>query len=269
MDGGMGDPRRDLLEVSESLAGLSDGDSYVRAAGLGILSLIPGEDLFWLESNYEQGTCVMRHGEPLSTDPDLGHRMAQAYDHPAIQSYMQDRRDLSPRRLSDLASRSDFEKTRAHALLGDTMRAHQLGMMVRIDLSRAASGWVLARDDCEFSDDEVAIAAGLVAVLAAWERVYRPSQRYPRATDDDENRAGLSPRELQVLQLIALGLTAAACGHVLRISSATVRKHLEHVYDKLGTHDRLVAVTVAARMGLLGGGEVGMPAPPDGRRLVS
>ena len=61
----------------------------------------------------------------------------------------------------------------------------------------------------------------------------------------------LTERELEVLRLVARGHTAVACGHLLRISPATVRKHLEHAYDKLGVHDRLLAVERARREGLL------------------
>jgi ATP/maltotriose-dependent transcriptional regulator MalT len=61
----------------------------------------------------------------------------------------------------------------------------------------------------------------------------------------------LTARELEVLRLVARGFTAVACGHVLRISPATVRKHLEHAYDKLGVHDRLLAVERARQLGVL------------------
>jgi hypothetical protein len=40
-------------------------------------------------------------------------------------------------------------------------------------------------------------------------------------------------------------------GSRLHISSTTVRKHLEHIYDKIGQRDRLLAVAYARRLGLL------------------
>ena len=54
-----------------------------------------------------------------------------------------------------------------------------------------------------------------------------------------------------MLRLLAGGLTAGAIGRVLRVREATVRKHLEHAYTKLGRRDRLGAVTEARRVGLL------------------
>jgi ATP/maltotriose-dependent transcriptional regulator MalT len=56
---------------------------------------------------------------------------------------------------------------------------------------------------------------------------------------------------VEVLQLIAAGRTALAVSHHLRISVRTVHKHLEHIYDKLGCRDRLVAVQRSRQLGLI------------------
>lgn len=61
----------------------------------------------------------------------------------------------------------------------------------------------------------------------------------------------LTDRELEVLTLMADGLTAVAIGRRLGIAPGTVRKHVEHLYDKLSCHDRLLAVTHARAVGLL------------------
>ena len=63
--------------------------------------------------------------------------------------------------------------------------------------------------------------------------------------------ADLTGRELAVLALLAEGLTAEAIGRRLGVSRHTVRKHLEHLYRKLGVGDRLVAVREARARGLL------------------
>ena len=55
-------------------------------------------------------------------------------------------------------------------------------------------------------------------------------------------RAGLTCRELDVIMLIADGLSAQQIARLRRISVRTVRKHLENIYPKLGCHDRLLAV---------------------------
>jgi DNA-binding NarL/FixJ family response regulator len=66
------------------------------------------------------------------------------------------------------------------------------------------------------------------------------------------DRFRLTPRELHVLELLAIGLTATAIGHACRISPRTVGKHLENIYAKLGCHDRLMAVRRAIELGLVG-----------------
>lgn len=65
----------------------------------------------------------------------------------------------------------------------------------------------------------------------------------------------LTGRELAVLSLLAEGMTAVAIGRRLEIAARTVHKHLEHVYAKMGTADRLTTVLQAQRNGLL-------PTPP-------
>lgn len=61
----------------------------------------------------------------------------------------------------------------------------------------------------------------------------------------------LTPRELQVLSLVADGLTNAQIGQRLFIGEATVKTHLLRVFGKLGVDDRTRAVTIALERGLL------------------
>ncbi len=61
----------------------------------------------------------------------------------------------------------------------------------------------------------------------------------------------LSPREIEVLRLVAQGLTNAATGQRLCIAEATVKTHLLRIFVKLGVDDRTAAVTVAMSRGLL------------------
>ncbi|MGS2646376.1 MULTISPECIES: response regulator [unclassified Streptosporangium] len=61
----------------------------------------------------------------------------------------------------------------------------------------------------------------------------------------------LSPRETEVLSLVAGGLTNAEIGRALFISETTVKTHLLRVFGKLGVSDRTAAVTTALDRGLL------------------
>ncbi|GAA0282391.1 response regulator transcription factor [Actinomadura nitritigenes] len=61
----------------------------------------------------------------------------------------------------------------------------------------------------------------------------------------------LSPRELEVLGLVARGSTNREAAARLFISEATVKTHLLHIYGKLGVNDRAAAVAAAFDRGLL------------------
>lgn len=61
----------------------------------------------------------------------------------------------------------------------------------------------------------------------------------------------LTPREVEVLEQVALGRTNAEIGRALFIGEATVKTHLLRVFAKLGVDDRTAAVTVAMQRGII------------------
>jgi len=65
--------------------------------------------------------------------------------------------------------------------------------------------------------------------------------------DAERRRRGvprLSRRELEVLQLVAQGCSNADIARMLFISVATVRKHMEHVFDRTGVRTRSAAAAL-------------------------
>ncbi len=83
---------------------------------------------------------------------------------------------------------------------------------------------------------EVALAPSIAAMLVA--RVAKPA-------------VTLSPRETEVLALVAQGESNPSIAATLFVSEATVKTHLLHVFEKLGVNDRTRAVTKAMELGLL------------------
>jgi DNA-binding NarL/FixJ family response regulator len=61
----------------------------------------------------------------------------------------------------------------------------------------------------------------------------------------------LTPREVEVLRLVARGMSNGEIASELFIGEATVKTHLLHVFDKLGVSDRTAAVTTALQRGIL------------------
>ena len=74
-------------------------------------------------------------------------------------------------------------------------------------------------------------------------------QHFQTIQDPDAPR--LTPRETEILQVIAKGLSNRAAGETLGVSRATVRTHLEHIYAKLEVSNRTEAVTEAIRRGII------------------
>ncbi|GAA2462206.1 helix-turn-helix transcriptional regulator [Streptomyces glaucus] len=145
-------------------------------------------------------------------------------------------------------------------LLSRTMGAdHVLG----IPLPRPASpvlGCLVFRSGTDFTDDHVRAARRVQPLLDAVEQQRQLLVRWraAAAAADDGRRpdelaadCGLTPREVTVLLLLARALTADAIGRRLGISVRTVHKHVENLYRKLGTRDRMSTVLRAQRLGLV------------------
>jgi DNA-binding CsgD family transcriptional regulator len=71
------------------------------------------------------------------------------------------------------------------------------------------------------------------------------------ALDDTGQTGGLSPRELQVLRLLATGITNRAVGEQLFLSERTVARHVSNIFGKLGVSSRAAATAYAYEKGLV------------------
>jgi DNA-binding NarL/FixJ family response regulator len=77
----------------------------------------------------------------------------------------------------------------------------------------------------------------------------------PRGAGPPEVMAELTARELEILTLVARGLSNRQIAGSLFLSEATVKTHLAHAFAKLGVRDRVQAVVLAYETGLVRPGE--------------
>jgi two-component system nitrate/nitrite response regulator NarL len=104
-------------------------------------------------------------------------------------------------------------------------------------------------------DSDRAAICDAVAAVARGQTVLAPQVQAGLAGEvrlrEHESRPALSPREHEILELTANGLSAPDIARDLQISAATVKTHLRNIYEKLGVSERAAAVAEAMRRGLL------------------
>jgi DNA-binding NarL/FixJ family response regulator len=121
-------------------------------------------------------------------------------------------------------------------------------------LRAGASGFLLKRS----SPEELVRA---IHTVAAGDALLSPSvtrrmidrlveQPFPQPSSD-QRLAELTPREMEVLLLIAQGLSNREIVGALSVEETTVKSHVRHVLMKLGVRDRVHAVIFAYQTGLL------------------
>jgi two-component system nitrate/nitrite response regulator NarL len=115
-------------------------------------------------------------------------------------------------------------------------------------IERGAAGCVSRRANAD--QLRAAIAKAAVGGAFVSDELHDGLAREIRLRSRDA-RPVLTERERQILQLKADGAGNITIARTLRVSVPTVKTHVRHLYDKLGTSDRAAAVAVAMRRGLL------------------
>ncbi|MCX4817397.1 LuxR C-terminal-related transcriptional regulator [Streptomyces sp. NBC_01239] len=120
------------------------------------------------------------------------------------------------------------------------------------------TGCLVYRAGTDFTEDQVRAAEQLQPLLAGVEQQRQLLERWrattaPASVPELSADSRLTPRQVTVLLLLADALTASAIAHRLGISIRTVHKHVEGLYRKLGTRDRVSTVLRAQEIGLLPG----------------
>jgi DNA-binding NarL/FixJ family response regulator len=121
-------------------------------------------------------------------------------------------------------------------------------------LTAGASGFLLKDAGAERLFDAVRVVAAGEALLApaVTRRLIAEFARLrPRLPTQPEALAELTPRETEVLELVAAGLSNREIADRLVVSDETVKTHVSRVLTKLGLRDRTQAVVLAYESGLV------------------
>jgi DNA-binding NarL/FixJ family response regulator len=152
--------------------------------------------------------------------------------------------------------------TATRQILAGTGQAPRIIMLTTFDLDHyvysaltaGASGFLLK----DVTPEQLVSAVRLVRsgdALLAPAITRRLVQRFAQQDTDPptihRDLAVLTPRELEVLGLLAHGLSNAELAGRLHLSEATVKTHVARILAKLGLRDRVQAVVVAYRTGLV------------------
>jgi LuxR family maltose regulon positive regulatory protein len=130
---------------------------------------------------------------------------------------------------------------RYHVLFAEVLRL-SLSTQEQVELHEKASGWFGARQLEDLAEHHARLAARMTAAPA-------PAPQRPVAGPPLVEP--LSEREMEVLRLIAAGLSNQEIADRLIIAPGTVKRHLNNIYGKLQVGSRTQAVAVARSLHIL------------------
>jgi DNA-binding NarL/FixJ family response regulator len=214
---------------------LADDQRLVRESLGTLLGLLEGIELLAMASDGEEALALVDEHRPQVVLMDL--RMPRMDGIEATRRLRERHPDV---RVISLTTYADDE-----SVLG-ALRAGARGYLTK-DASgediRAAILTVAAGDAAL----DPAVQHHVVAALAGEGSVRQSTgaQDTPQLPDD------LTPREIEVLTLIAEGLTNTEIAERLVVSPATIKSHINHLFAKAGLRDRAQAVAYAYRNGLV------------------
>jgi len=163
------------------------------------------------------------------------------HEHPLVREHARNPRAVT-RRITDLLPEREFRET---ALYNDYYRAirldHVMAVPIHVD-RRLLVSFVFNRAKRGFSPAE---RDALELIRPHLGNLYRLCVALGRSGWAPASAWQLTPREQDVLRWLSAGKTDRDIGEILAISTRTVHKHLQRIYEKLGVETRTAAVARA------------------------
>lgn len=239
-----------LRRAFHLVADLCELDDVAEFAGLalpGLAGLVGCEFVTYNELNPASGEIRYREYPAGCLDPGVRAVFAaHLHEHPLINHHVATG-DREAVKISDFLTQQQFHRL---GLYGECFRLIRVEHEIAFSLAGPGTdliGIAFNRSRGDFTETERAMLNLIRASLArALTRAHARQQANAALTATSGEQAALTDREIQVLQLVAMGRTNAAIGHALDVSPRTVAKHLEHAYRKLGVASRAAAVARTA-----------------------
>ena len=238
------EPERLWPMVAAALPGLCGGEALIYKLGewtdrSGSMGLSPGAaaHLGRIDDIGDESMAVLRRGYPFADHYATGGAVRR----PGTAHRMAGRGWARSRTAGTISRLMDADHVLAVPLPGTTT---------------PVTGCLVYRAGGDFTEDHVRAAEQLQPLLAGVEQQRQLLERLratsaPAEAPEATASSRLTPRQVTVLLLLADALTASAIAHRLGISVRTVHKHVESLYRKLGTRDRVSTVLRAQEIGLL------------------
>ena len=242
------------LRFVEDLADTDDPADLGRRALPGLDRLVRSDVLTYNELGLDTGRvsyCAYPEGVVFSPD-GLAAFAAHMHENPLI-NHMHSTGDGSPMMISDFISQQHFHSLGVYTeFYRQVPVEHQIAFGLPPSRGRVIA-IALNRGRGDFTEDDRDLLAVLrVPLVRATSRARSRHQAREALTGPDDGQlAGLTSRELQLLELVAMGRTNTAIARTLEISPRTVAHHLDNIYRKLDVSGRAAAVYRAVTEGMV------------------
>ncbi|NJO43526.1 MAG: response regulator transcription factor [Cyanobacteria bacterium CRU_2_1] len=187
-----------------------------------------------------------------SSDPDILLQQIETIQPEVMLIDIDDADDL-PGLLSELVSELDLNTQPAIVLLADEPDAAWIGTMLRSGVRGILPKATIASEIIAALE---AVATGLIALHPDITEALLPTLPTLTLTPSSPHSLTpslphLTPREIEVLQMLAEGMGNKAIARRLTISEHTVKFHISSIFSKLQVSSRTEAVILGTRLGLI------------------
>lgn len=224
---------RKVLDVLYAAGAVAGSLAFPKPVLDSLRSLVPCDVVAFHERSTEPDRVIVYAGEPLGEmTPEIraAHRRLRHED-PV-------RPVAGARTFSDVLSLREFRQSELYRSVQRPLGIEHM-LWVYLDPQRTDARFEFDRGRSDFTARDRRVLDVLVPHLCQLHRAARRRDRGSCVASE------LTQREREVITLVAEGRTNGEIGALLGISTETVRKHLENVYDKLGVHTRTGAVAAA------------------------